>query len=454
MDVALLTRTLRLRRRWRARDGWSEARLGEHQQRSLAALRAYAYARSAFYRHHHAGLEAAPLDQLPPVTKAQLMAAFDDAVTAPGLRLTDVEAHLRELVTDGTDPGKPWRGRWWAAATAGTTGRRGVFVWDRTEWATVLASYARANDWAGLRVGVRHPMRLAVVSSRVPTHQSAVVGASLHSRLVPTLRLDATAPLPGTVAALNAFAPRLLVGYASALRDLATEQRAGRLHIAPERVVSASEVLSTTTAHALALAWGSEPLDVYGATETAGLASPCRHGRRHLYEDLVICEAVDDAGAPVPPGVTSARLLVTVLFARTLPLIRYELTDQVILAPGRCPCGRPFRLLAAVTGRVEDVLTLPGRRGGQVRLHPNVWHEVLEADAVAGWQVVQEPGRLSVQVAAPTALDTGAVAARLRSALAEAGVADVPLEVRQVPAPQRTALGKAPLVRALPPGAT
>jgi len=189
----------------------------------LAELRRVAYSRSPFYARHHAGLLGAPLSALPPLTKATLMDNFDDVLTAPGLALADVEEHLRALAQSGGDPGRPWRGNWWAAATAGTTGRRGVFVWDRREWSTILASYARANDWAGVRAGVGHPLRVAVVSSRNPTHQSAVVGASLASRLVPTLRVDATAPVGETVSALNAFQPRIVVGYASALRPLARE---------------------------------------------------------------------------------------------------------------------------------------------------------------------------------------------------------------------------------------
>ncbi|WP_448072972.1 phenylacetate--CoA ligase family protein [Georgenia yuyongxinii] len=451
MDAALLAQTLARRATWRARDRWTAQRLRDHQQRALRDLRRRAYARSPFYRRHHAGLLTAPLHELPPVTKAELMEAFDEAVTVPGLRLADVENRLRALTEGARDPGRPWRTRWWVAATSGTTGRRGVFIWDRAEWATVLASYARANDWAGLPVGVRHPMRMAVVSSLVPSHQSAAVGASLASALVPTLRIDATAPLLGTVTALNDFGPRLLVGYASALRELAAEQRAGRLHIAPEAVMSASEVLSPAVAGELAKAWGREPFDVYAATETAGIASPCQLRGRHLYEDLVVCEVVDDAGSPVAAGTTGARLLVTVLFARTLPLIRYEMTDRVSLAPGVCPCGRPFRLLGAVEGRRADILVLPGR-DGTVRVHPNVLHGVLDDVAVAGWQVVQESAGLRVLVTAPTRLDTPGLSTRLRLALESAGAAAVPLDVRQVHVLPRTALGKTPLVRALPEG--
>lgn len=455
MDAVLLARTLALRSAWRSRDGWSKERLVAHDRRALAALRRHAYTHSSYYRRRHAGLHEAPLRELPVVTKADLMDAFDDAVAVPGLRLADLEVHLRRLTAAGGDPGRPWRGRWWVAATAGTTGRRGVFVWNRAEWAAVLASYARANDWAGVRVGVRHPLRVAVVSSLVPTHQSAVVGASLHSPLVPTLRLDATAPVAETVASLNAFGPRLLVGYPSALRPLAAEQTAGRLHIAPEAVMSASEVLSAAVAAGLAQAWGTAPHNVYAATETAGLASPCEHGRMHLYEDLVICESVDDAGSEVPPGTTGSRLLVTVLFSRTLPLIRYELSDRVALGAGRCPCGRPSRTVEEIEGRREDVLALPGDHG-VVSVHPNVFHDVLDGLALSGWQVVQEADGLRVLLAGgpgpgTRGLGTGGVKDLLVERLRSAGAGPIRVTVEAMSAIPRTPLGKTPLVRARPP---
>jgi phenylacetate-CoA ligase len=61
----------------------------------------------------------------------------------------------------------------------------------------------------------------------------------------------------------------------------------------------------------------------------------------HLFEDLVITEVVDEGNRPVPLGVYGEKVLVTVLFSRTLPLIRYELSDSVrpSISP-YCPCGR------------------------------------------------------------------------------------------------------------------
>lgn len=450
MDIRLISHVLFLRAEWGLRNNWDLDRLITYQDRRLGELRKAAYARSPFYRRHHAGLFHAPLDQLPPVTKTDLMTNFDEAVTAPGLSLSELEDHLRVLTESGGDPGVPWKGKWWAAATAGTTGRRGTFIWNRSEWATILASYARANDWAGVSAGLTHPLKMALVSSRVPTHQSAVVGASLRSGLVPTLRLDVTAPMDETVEALNRFQPRALVGYASALKPLAAEQRAGRLAISPEAVMSASEVLTAQAAAELELAWGVAPFDVYAATETAGIASPCVYRNKHVYEDLLIIEPMDRAGNPVPLGTTGAKLLVTVLFSRTLPLIRYEMSDTVRLGGRDCPCGRSFLRLEEIEGRIEDVLQLPGKKGA-ISVHPIVFHHVLDQAAVSGWQVIQEPSGLRVLLAglADGASPDG-VRASVDEALTAAGAVQTTVDVHVVENVERTPLGKAPFVRGLP----
>lgn len=449
MDVRLISRVLSLRAAWRRRDHWDASRIDVHQQRALTQLRRAAYAGSEFYRRRHAGLHDAPLHQLPPVTKRDLMDHFDEAITTPDLNLADLENHLRSLTDNRGDPGVPWRGRWWAAATAGTTGRRGTFVWNRSEWATVLASYARANDWAGISAGPTRPLKMALVSSRVPTHQSAVVGASLRSGLVPTLRLDVTDPMDETVAALNRFQPRILVGYASALKPLAAEQRASRLHITPQAVMSASEVLTQHAAAEMEAAWGRAPFDVYAATETAGIASPCTYRNRHVYEDLLIIEPVDQDGNPVPAGTTGAKLLVTVLFSRTLPLIRYEMSDTIKLGGRGCPCGRSFTLMDDIEGRFEDVLHLPGT-AGKVAIHPIVLHDILDHAALAGWQIIQEPAGLRVLIAGLTPGNTTeAVQTALNRALTESGVVTTAVNVHVVNQLERTALGKAPFVRAL-----
>jgi phenylacetate-coenzyme A ligase PaaK-like adenylate-forming protein len=236
---------------------------------------------------------------------------------------------------------------------------------------------------------------MAVVSSRNTTHQSSLVGATVASRVVPTLRLDATQPVEDVVRGLTDFRPDAVVGYASMLRVLAEEQQSGRLAIRPSALISASEVLTAETRQRVRSAFGVAPTNVYAATETAGIASECQHGRMHRCEDLVIAEVVDEDNHPVPAGAFGAKLLVTVLFSRTQPLIRYELSDRVAFADGVCPDERLRVLLAA-----EDA-----------------------------------------------AVDGDAVRNSVRAALAALGAGEVEVEVVVVDAIPRTALGKAPLIR-------
>lgn len=266
----------------------------------------------------------------------------------------------------------------------------------------------------------------------------------MRSPLIRSLRLDATAPMSDTVSALNAFSPEVLVGYSSALRPLALAQIDGSLRIQPRAFMSASEVLSVSAARIMTTAWNRAPFDVYAATETAGIASTCEHGRRHLYDDLVIVEPVDAAGAPVPVGTTGARLLVTVLFSRTVPLIRYELSDRVAIGSDDCPCGRPYRLLETLDGRAEDTLSAAGRtRDGDL----TVLRNVVEEFPVDMWQLAEtapEEIRLLVVPHRGDALSVDEIRRRLE---ARPELHGRRVRVDPVATLPRTPLGKAPLRR-------
>jgi phenylacetate-coenzyme A ligase PaaK-like adenylate-forming protein len=341
-------------------------------------------------------------------------------------------------------------GRYYVASTSGSTGRRGLFLWTLDEWVTVLASYNRSFDWAGSKAGLTRRTKMAVVSTTTPWHQSARVGASVQSPWVPTLRLDSGDPTESIVERLNKWLPEVLVAYASMVHLLAEEQIAGRLRISPDIVFSASEVLTDQTRRRAGEAWGRQPFNVYAATEPAGIASECdRHAGMHLFEDLVITEVVDENNRPVPPGVYGDKVFVTVLFSRTMPLIRYEMSDSVRPATDpRCPCGRPFALLDGIQGRVEDALRFPAASDGVVTVQPIVFHRVMDAVPAGGWQIVQEPGGLTVLLSGVRGgFVDGTLASALEKELAAQGAVVPKVEVRRVPSIPKGAMGKASLIR-------
>src|SRR5262245_20637789 len=94
-SAVLPFRVLWRRRRLERSCRWTLSALKQHQQRRLAAVRAFASQRSPFYRRFHRGLDDASLERLPILTKAMMMEHFDEVVTDRAVRLAEAEAFLQ-----------------------------------------------------------------------------------------------------------------------------------------------------------------------------------------------------------------------------------------------------------------------------------------------------------------------------------------------------------------------
>ena len=453
MDVQIMMNLMRTLEGLRRHERWTRPQLQAHQAEALRQLRDYAYKRSPFYRSFHNGLQDRPLSELPVLTKTTVMENFDALVTDRAVRLEDVRAHMAS-----DRAGKRFLNRYWVTATSGSTGRPGIFLFNQNEWTGVLATFGRAHEWAGVPMVPNHRMKMASVaslSSGSPWHVSAQMAASAKSwwmrAWMPTLSFDAAQPLAEMVQQLNGWQPHVLTGYPSMMRILADEQLAGRLHIHPHMTITGSEVLSDETRRLIEAAWGHAPFDGYGATEAGGwlAAENSDHAGLYVYEDNLIFEVVDEQYRPVPLGTYGDKVLITVLTSRTLPLIRYELSDSVRLAADGGDRSLPFARIDGIQGRTEDILHLPAVIGGEVAVHPITFHHVLDSLPVSGWQVVQEADGLRVLLsgARNEANDSMLVDALTRSLVAQNIVAPH-ISVKHVDVIPKNATGKAPLVKA------
>ena len=442
LPIQVLWRRHRLERSCR----WGRAQLERHQQTSVTTLRQFAYERSPFYQHFHKGLERQPLCELPILTKGQLMENFDEVVTNRSLRLAQIEEFL-----ESATPQELFQNQYVVLCTSGTTGRRGVFLFHPREWVHALALITRPLVWSGLNPNPFHPRRAAMIASTTNWHYSSRVSQSLSSRLLPSLRIDVTRPLPEIVQSLNDWQPEILGAYPSILRPLAEEQLAGRLSIPVRHIGTSAEVLTSETRLRVQQAWNARIADTYGGTEYAPIAAECSYGNKHLMEDSAVIEIVDHKGLPVPAGEFGERVLLTVFHRFTQPLIRYEISDMVRPASSDCPCGRPFRMIDAIEGRLEDILVFPARDRPRVSVsvHPNVFHELLERLPVAGWQVVQEPSRVRVLLLGtpPSAISSDTLAVSIRKRLEDDGALSPRIEIEHVDTLLRGPTGKAPLIQ-------
>jgi phenylacetate-coenzyme A ligase PaaK-like adenylate-forming protein len=183
----------------------------------------------------------------------------------------------------------------------------------------------------------------------------------------------------------------------------------------------------------------------YGATEGGVFAMECAsHRGLHIFEDQVILEVVDRNNRPLPPGTYGDKVLLTVLFNYSQPLIRYELSDRVQVDPTPCPCGCAFKLLSGIHGRQEEVLRFPAGAGGTVSVHPMVFYRILDATAASGWQVIQESDRLCLNISgSPDSVNEHDVIDTVRIALERQGAVVPPIVVQWQEDVVRGVTGKA-----------
>lgn len=439
-----VARALRSGRRLTAHDAWSVEQLRARQRDRLLAIVRHAAASSPYYRERFAGIELSDeldLAALPTLDKAAMLENFDELVTDRRLTLAGVEAHLEELEHADPHADPKLYGEYRALASGGTSGRRGVFVYGREDWTEALAGAARLNiGFLGQRPRLPRG-RVTTIWGEGAHYITGRMLRSLDIGISPfrQQRLDARMPLGEMVEALNAFRPDWLAAYASTAALLAEQQLAGILRISPRTVVTSAEVRTAEMEERIVAAWGQAPFNVYISTESgAPIAAECsRHAGLHLFEDTVQLEMVDDDYRPVAIGEPGSHLLLTNLFNRTQPLIRYELDDLAALSPDPCPCGRPFPLLRSVEGRSDDVLELPSRGGATVKVHPLALEDAMSGiAAVSEYRIVHRSGELHVRVVLDEAVDRGRacgeVEGRLGSALAESGARVPPTRIECV----------------------
>jgi len=370
---------------------WLRAKLEELQQRRLASLLDWVTEKSPFYREFRSTHRLGPpysLQDFPILDKKTYMKCFDQIVTDPRLRLSQLQEHMAHVCGD-----EYYLGKYRVLTTAGSSGLKTVVVFNRKEWSIQEATSMRIASMMGVvPFSLRRPT-IVTIGSHSPLHDSYRLPLSMDTGLYRYHVLPATALLEELVQRLNYLQPHVLRGFPSLLGLLVTEVLQGHLHINPSIIAGGGEPLTGELRKQLQAAWPkSAVFDIYGTQE--GLrAMECNPGQgMHIFEDLGIVEVVDEDNQPVPDGTLGHKILFTSLFGFTQPVIRYEITDMMVLAPEPCPCGQPFRRILAINGRSDDVLYLRGRGGKQVAIHPVHFWNVLESFAdIRQYQVVHEP---------------------------------------------------------------
>jgi phenylacetate-coenzyme A ligase PaaK-like adenylate-forming protein len=381
-------------------------------------------------------LTKANLAMIPPMTKDDLMEHWDDIVTDRRLTLDLVNSHLESLNTD-----KYLLDHYHTIASGGSTGVRGVFVYDWTSWAIVFLLVMRF----GIRESLRNPAPAeapsahAEIGAHRATHMSSACIQTFSDPQYPIHRFPITLPIEKIVEGLNELQPTSLGGYPSALHLLAHEALAGRLSISPRYIRTSSEPLLPEIRKALEESWEAPVANMWSCSE-GGVAAPCGYGQgMHLSDDLVIVEPVDPEGNVVTSGVRSAKVYLTNLYNHTLPLIRYEITDEMTFLDEPCSCGCVYRRIDDIQGRMDDIFAYDSG----IRVHPHVFRSALGDERnILEYQVRQAQRGAVISIRCIGNVDVSKLRLKIGNSLRLLGLVAPHVSVTQVEHIERQVTGK------------
>lgn len=325
-----------------------EAALEELQAEHLRNQLLHAYRNIPYYKRKMEQAGVTPLD----------IRSTADLKLLPVLTKRDIQDFKAELLAENVPEKARIRNQ-----TGGSTGSPLQFWVDKERFDSRRASTDRHNAWAGLYPGdwcaILWGARLDLGNSVLPHVDWKQ--RFLHRALSLNTSSVSEADLNAYIEILRRYRPRHMIAYAESAAMFARHcQAVGADDIRFDAVITTAEVLLPQSRALIEDVFHSEVFNRYGCRELSVIASECQyHTGMHVNADALILEVEPMPGLPEGLG----RMLVTDLFNRSMPLIRYEIGDLGAWAEsGPCPCGRHLPRLEKIEGRITDFLQMSDKR--------------------------------------------------------------------------------------------
>jgi putative adenylate-forming enzyme len=332
----------------------SRKNLIKFQAKHKALIYAFARIHSPFYREYAGDLisKRVMMEHFSTFNTKQIEkeVAFQHALSAEKSR----EFHA---LIDGVTVG----------LSSGTSGNRGLF----------LVSEAERLAWCGnilAKMLPKAPWRRQKIALFL--RANSTLYEAVNSRTLSFAYFDLLEEVTVLKRKLSAFAPDVLVAPPSMLLLLMGS-------VSPKRVISVAEVLTRGDERRLEVGFQQKIFQIYQCTE-GFLGFSCAHGTIHLNEDLLAFEKEPIDNRRFVP-------IITDLFRKTQPILRYRLDDILVEKKRPCPCGCKFLALERIEGRCDDLLYVALPEGGTKPLFPDFVSRKIIAvsEAIEEYEVVQ-----------------------------------------------------------------
>ena len=353
------------------------------QEKRLQKLVRYVKASSPYLGELYQNIgEDFSLRDLPITNKQMIMEHYDDWVTDRRIKLRDIQ----EFVSHTENIGRPFCGKYLVASTSGSTGYPLHFILNRK---IINVSTCSALLHRALR---RKPVALVFPDNLFLIVNGAILENSYrfpHIMKHSFPMVNAMLPPEQIAGRLNALKPKTVYGYTSVIEAIAEQAERGNLTADIQEAVCCSERLTDKTRAYIESQLHCTARSIYGCTESGNIAMDCPEGHMHLMNPYVILELVDEHNQPVKNGEKAYKVLLTNLVSDTLPIIRYELMDHMVLHEERCSCGARGSWIEVEGRSGLDLLEFENG----VKIAPFLVYVLVETiDAIRKFQIILHDG--------------------------------------------------------------
>ncbi len=351
---------------------WDRRKLQLHQEQRLTELLQFIGKHSPFYHELSSRRSRLEFHELPVINKA-IMMEFFDRINTVGLKREELTAFkIREEKADNLGL---FNGEYSVGLSSGTTGNKGLTILSREEQeAYSCLLFARS--------GIPSAVKKRRIFFALRTNNPAF--AEITRFGITMIHVDYTHPLKYYIDLINNKRLNILAGPPSLLHMIAKNRN--QIYHRIETLISYAEVLEPEVRRELELAFNAPVIQIYQGAE-GFIGSTCKEGRLHINEDTILVEEKD---VQDPSGRVKS-LIITDLYRKTQPIIRYAMNDLVELEDTPCPCGSSFRVIRFIHGRCDHLFFLQGADGNILYLFPDYIRRSINqaSDEIIEYQVFQ-----------------------------------------------------------------
>lgn len=363
-------------------DSFSREKILKYSEKNFRKVLKYAYKNSDFYKKlyltygiKYEHLNDIKINDIPIIEKSQIREYFYD-IQMKNISKEEVLKVLKrdELLFKIRNN--------YIVHTSGTTGSPTNFLYDKRALKILSANFIRLTMEGGERpikisdIPLKN-LYIAPVGGGYACTALALFGMSEYR--CKNITINAQTPLNQWGKIIKNYNPTYLSGYPSCLNLVATLQEKGEINIHPKKIITGGEPLTKGNIIRYKETFGADIIDYYGCTESIFIgAKTSFYDEMYLYDDLNYVE-IDSKN----------HLIITPLYNRAFPLVRYRLSDVVEGFNKKDGKELPYTSIKKIVGRDEQLMWFVDKDGKRDFLHP-LFLDDLNIRGVNKYQFVQK----------------------------------------------------------------